>query len=381
MSKRKLSTTSPAASDEGSDKVTAPKLQIRLPGSTGKDQVKVIRRKALSDAKQRGNQLLSEEKAVLADIYMTVCELQRRLLQGGDAKDEALEAIRTECNKSRLCTLLQAGGEKVVVAAGGYVYLFRFSGASSLTEEVHYSKSLSVDVSVQFAHPTKPKILVQCSRSTNMQAGDLFDLMKDRFDMSKKKLDVVVIRLLELLVWFHCQQIVHNDLNPANIFVNGQPSDVNPANTDSAIKIIVGDFSMATSYTGEPSTKLVGTPAWKLDEQFGSPYDPMLAQTWCFAVVIWWVITGSEDLPHPNVLQMGSAWCQECNKFKAAEFKAYAKNHSEFCALLQEALSPTPLSRPHPQKLLVAALKTFRRLYGDSIEPMDFTQSHHHFGQ
>merc|ERR1712147_88420 len=364
-------------SDEG---VKAPKLRT-LAGAEQKAPIPVCRTgeckgkgkqwKALFNAWQCGNQLLPEEKAVLAAIYVIVCNMQQRLLQ--DAKAEALEAIRTECNKSGLCTLLRAGGEKVAVAFDGYVYLFRFSGARSLTEEVHYSQSFSVDVPVQFAHPTKPKILVQCSRSTKMEAGDLFDLMEGRLAMSKEELDVVVIQLLELLVWLHCQQIVHNDLNPANIFVTWM---------NQSFKLIVGDFSMATRYiTGEPSDVRVGTKEWKLDERFESVYDPMLAQTFSFALVIWWVITGSPELPGPYVLRMGSTWCQECPDFKAAEFKAYAKNHSEFCASLQEALSPTPLSRPHPRRLLATFLETFRRLYGDSIELMDFTQSRHYFGQ
>lgn len=89
----------------------------------------------------------------------------------------------------------------------------------------------------------------------------------------------------------HNEGVVHRDLKPQNILVNGED------------QVFISDFGLATSLGGETTAEMAGTPQYMAPEQVeGKPVDNR-SDLYAFGLIVYELVTGSLPFESETVMQ------------------------------------------------------------------------------
>ena len=163
------------------------------------------------------------------------------------------------------------------------------SGISQLESEIEIMRSLdhpNIIKLKEVVHVPKKKWVYMVLQYAD--CGSLDDLLSTGVSLSSDQIRYIFKQVVEGLYYLHQNQVVHQDLKPANIMLSHEGT------------VLISDFSVGHSFNN--ATVYVGTPAFQapevIDFNNDGEYIPGKEDIWSLGVTLYLMVFG--ELPFPG---------------------------------------------------------------------------------
>jgi serine/threonine protein kinase len=102
-------------------------------------------------------------------------------------------------------------------------------------------------------------------------------------------------QILDGLGAAHAKDVVHRDLKPANVMIDG------------ADRVVLMDFGIARTVSGESAPEIIGTPGYMAPEQLRAEHVDARADLFALGCVLYHVLVGKLPFPAASVMSMHDA--------------------------------------------------------------------------
>ncbi|KAG1812470.1 kinase-like domain-containing protein [Suillus subaureus] len=178
-----------------------------------------------------------------------------------------------------------------------------------------------------------------------MPSGTLYMYLEQGTVTASAKAQLVT-GIAEGLRHLHSENVIHGDLHPANVLIDGVG---NPLLTDFGLATVVGDPDLQWGSTTAGSDF---NPRWRAPEVIGIKGDPELptfeSDIYSFGGVMIFVVSGDVPWKHKGAFQIVAALAERANPVSARPHNIL-DNH---WVLIQKCWSWDPLDRPRAVEVL-----------------------------
>jgi serine/threonine protein kinase len=169
---------------------------------------------------------------------------------------------------------------------------------------------------------------------------------------SPEQIISIFYQIVDALIHFHENNIVHRDIKPRNILINPETCQ---------IKIIDFGFSREVPKEGLVKTQC-GTPTYMAPEILsGKPYDPKKSDIWSLGITLFMLATGKKPFEHQNMAQL-------IKLITSGEYSLPESIDPGIKDLIKALLNPDP-----DKRIALEDLKTHPTAEAHQFFPLSFT--------